>query len=232
MRSTPSLRRWTPTIQPVVDKVLDPILPKLIESIYGVPAPAGPRNDLAEIFLTGISKAGAGIDGDPATVLPVDLNSQTLNADAADKFQPSEMLRLNMSIPPTAEPNNLGVLAGDLAGFPNGRRLADDVIDISIQAVEGAAITGEFVEALMTGDGVTENDVAFGETFPYLGLPHSDSVNNGSTGSDESSGTDGSIDEESRQMWVTVVEAIIGRDMVSEDEANRNLKNLLENLML
>jgi len=220
---------------PVVAKVLDPILPKLVESIYGVPAPAGNRNDLFEIFLTGICKECAGADGDPTKVLPVDLNSQSLNADAEASrgngvdFRPSEMLRLNMSIPPTAEPNRLGVLAGDLAGFPNGRRLADDVLDIAVQAVEGAAITGKLVEGLATIDSVDANDVEFGSTFPYLALPHSANVNSVSEGSGEA--PEG-IDAEAQKKWVTVIEAIIGRDMVSEDEANTNLKNLLRNLGL
>jgi len=166
--------------QPVVDAVLNPILPTLVETIYGVPAPAGPRNDLFEIFLTGICMECAGADGDPAEVLPVDLNSQSLNADAVEQ-RPAEMLRLNMSIAPTAEPNPLGVLAGDLAGFPNGRRLADDVLDIAVQAVEGAAITGELVEGLETIDSVDANDGEFGDTFPYLALPHNASVDDGAT---------------------------------------------------
>jgi hypothetical protein len=163
---------------PVVAAVLTPIVPPLVEAIYGVPAPTGNRNDLFEIFLTGICVACAGADGDPATVLPVDLNSQSLNADAVEQ-RPSEMLRLNMSIAPTAEPNPLGVLAGDLAGFPNGRRLADDVLDIAIQAVEGAAITGELIEALAPIDSVDANDLEFGATFPYLALPHGVSVTSG-----------------------------------------------------
>ena len=172
------------TIPAVVDKVLDPILPKLIQSIYGVPAPATPRNDLFEIFLQGISKANAGPTGNPATLLPVDLNSQDLNAGAAASrggaaFQPSEMLRLNMAVPPSANPNNYGVIAGDIAGFPNGRRLADDVVDIAIQVVEGAAITGTLNPGLATLDSVDRNDKAFGTTFPYLALPHSSSVNLG-----------------------------------------------------
>ncbi len=165
------------TVQPVVDKVLKPILPALIEGIYKVPAPATPRNDLFEIYLTGICKECKAPDGTVA--LPIDLNSQLLNKDGkkgAD-FIPAEELRLNMSIAPSANPNRLGVLAKDTAGFPNGRRLADDVIDISIQAVEGAAQTGKLVEALAAGDGVNENDVAFGRTFPYVALPHGSSVN-------------------------------------------------------
>ena len=166
---------------PVVAAVLDPILPHLVEAIYGVPAPAANRNDLFEIFLTGICMECAGADGDPATVLPVDLNSLSLNADAGE-VRPSEMLRLNMSIAPTAEPNPLGVLAGDVAGFPNGRRLTDDVLDITIQAAEGAAITGELVAGLATVDSVDANDAEFGDTFPYVALPHNTSVNAGSAG--------------------------------------------------
>ncbi|MBI4882695.1 MAG: DUF4331 domain-containing protein [Actinobacteria bacterium] len=173
------------TVAPVVEKVMHPILPGLVEAIYGVPAPAGDRNDLVEIFLQGVSEANAGLTGDPAEVLPVDLNSQDLNADAQTArgadigFQPSEMLRLNMAVPPAAEPNSYGVIAGDVAGFPNGRRLADDVVDIAIQVVEGAAITGELNPGLTTLDSVNANDVEFGTAFPYLALPHVGAVNGG-----------------------------------------------------
>jgi len=157
------------TIPEVVARVTDPELPKLIEGIYGVPAPAGPRNDLVEIFLTGIAKGAPTLDGSAAPI-QADLNSHVLNADKG-QIQPSEMLRLNTSIKPTAEPNRLGVLGGDLQGFPNGRRLGDDVIDISIQAVEGAAQTGKLVDALAAGDKVDANDVDFLTQFPYVALP-------------------------------------------------------------
>jgi hypothetical protein len=172
-------------IAPVVAKVLDPVLPKLIQGVYGVPAPAANRNDLFEIFLTGISKANAGVDGDPTKVLDVDLNSQDLNADAQSArgsgvgFRPSEMLRLNMAVPPAANPNRMGVLAGDVAGFPNGRRLTDDVVDIAVQAVEGAALTGKLVSALTTIDSVDRNDQPFGTSFPYVALPNVRAVNGG-----------------------------------------------------
>ena len=85
------------------------------------------------------------------------------------------MLRLNTKIAPASNPNRLAVLAKDTAGFPNGRRLTDDVVDIELQALEGAVRTGKIVEALAAGDGVNENDVAFGDTFPYVALPHSGS---------------------------------------------------------
>jgi len=141
------------TVPEVVDRVNDPEVPQLIEAIYGIPAPEAPREDIFAIFLTGI-------DG--------------LNKPEG-KVTPAEMLRLNTSIPPASEPNRLGVLGGDTAGFPNGRRLADDVVDIEIQALEGAVRTGELVEALAAGDAVDENDLPFQETFPYLALPHSGS---------------------------------------------------------
>ncbi|MFD7541557.1 DUF4331 domain-containing protein [Streptomyces sp. NPDC059819] len=163
------------TVQPVVDKVLDPILPKLIQKVYGVPAPATPRKDLFEIYLTGICKACGPIKAD--------LNAHRLNKDVNPRgIVPAEELRLNMAVPPTANPNRLGVLAGDLAGFPNGRRLTDDAVDISLQAVEGAAQTGKLVPALADGDKVDANEVPFGRSFPYLALPHTKSVNSGPHG--------------------------------------------------
>ena len=111
------------TIPAVVNRVTDPEVAKLLQAIYQVPAPQTPRNDLVEIFLTGIAKNAPTLDGS-APPIQADLNSQVLNADAnAAGFQPSEMLRLNTAVPPTADPNRLGVLAGDLQGFPNGRRL-------------------------------------------------------------------------------------------------------------
>ncbi|MFE1824970.1 DUF4331 family protein, partial [Streptomyces anulatus] len=95
------------------------------------------------------------------------------------KIVPAEELRLNMAVPPTARPQRLGVLAGDLAGFPIGRRLADDIVDISLQAVEGAAQTGVLVPALADGDKVDANEVPFGTSFPYVALPHTKNVNRG-----------------------------------------------------
>jgi hypothetical protein len=160
----------------VLDKVLNPELPMLIEQIYGIEAPETPRTDIQQIFLTGIAEGTEG---------PVqqDLNSQLINADVNDdEFVPSEMLRLNLTIPPTAEPSRLGVLGEDLQGFPNGRRLADDVVDIEIQALVGAVRTGEIVQPLAAGDGVNANDNAFSDTFPYVALPNMVSVNQTSGG--------------------------------------------------
>ncbi len=127
--------------------VTNPEVPKLLEAIYGLRAPATPRNDLVQVFLTGVPG---------------------LNQPSGVK--PSEMLRLNVDISPSAAPSRMGVLAGDVQGFPNGRRLTDDVIDITLQAAAGI-LTGAQVSTL--GDGVDRNDVAFRTSFPYLAYPHS-----------------------------------------------------------
>ena len=165
------------TVAPVVAKVKDPIVPHLIQSIYGIPAPAAPRNDLAEIFLTGVCKACGPIKAD--------LNSQMINKDvSASSFVPAEELRLNLAVPPAASPNRLGVLGGDLQGFPNGRRLTDDVVDIEIQALEGAAQTGKIVPALAAGDGVNVSARRFSGSFPYVSLPNTAAVNQALTSPD------------------------------------------------
>ncbi|MDQ6873853.1 MAG: DUF4331 domain-containing protein [Actinomycetota bacterium] len=165
------------TVKPVVARVTSPEVPMLIQSIYGLKAPATPRNDLVEIFLTGIATKAPTLDGSKAPI-QADLNSQVLNKDVVAKsFVPAEELRLNMAVPVTRSPSRLGVLAKDFQGFPNGRRLTDDVVDIELQALEGAAQTGKIVPALAAGDGVNVNDSAFSATFPYVALPHTAAVN-------------------------------------------------------
>lgn len=163
--------------QALLDRVLDPEVPKLIQQIYGIPAPAAPREDLVEVFLTGITdKTGDQIDRGP-------LNSQLDNADVnPDQFQPSEQLRLNMSTPVTAEPNRLGLLAGDEQGYPNGRRLVDDIVDIEVQVIEGAARGEAVAAALIAGDLVNANDKPFLDTFPYVPTANNTSVNQTSGG--------------------------------------------------
>lgn len=98
--------------------VTHPALPTLIESLFpAVKAPTNfPRTDLVAAFLTGIDGV-----------------NQPRNVVA------SEMLRLNTSIPPAAPgaQNPLGVVGGDVAGFPNGRRPADDVVDVSLRVAMG-----------------------------------------------------------------------------------------------
>jgi uncharacterized protein DUF4331 len=128
--------------------VTSPEVPTLLNLIYGVPAPPTPRNDLVQVFLTGVP----GLNQPPGV-------------------KASEMLRLNTDVLPTASPNRLGVLGGDIQGFPNGRRLTDDVLDITVQAASGALVGGKFAFS----DGVDRNDVPFRAGFPYLANPHSGS---------------------------------------------------------
>jgi hypothetical protein len=133
--------------------VLDPEVPKLLTLLFGVRTPPAPRDDIVTIFLKGIP----GLNQPPGVV-------------------PSEMLRLNVAIPPTTNPNPLGVLAGDAAGFPNGRRVGDDVTDIAIRAMAGATpLTPSFNTGInaQLGDGVSGNDMPYLTDFPYLALPHS-----------------------------------------------------------
>jgi len=135
-----------------LDRVTDPEVPKLLKLIFNVDSPPAPRNDLVAIFLTGIPGL-----------------NQPANVRAA------EMLRLNMAIPPTSSPDRMGVLGGDLAGFPNGRRVGDDVLDIVLQAAAGGTpLTPAYNRSPNNslGDGVSRNDVAYLTSFPYLGIPH------------------------------------------------------------
>lgn len=81
-----------------------------------------------------------------------------------------------MKTPITQEPNRLGVLGGDLQGFPNGRRLADDVVDIEILALEGQ-LRGADTSALKGGDAVNQNDVRFRDHFPYVATANNVGVN-------------------------------------------------------
>jgi hypothetical protein len=135
-----------------LDRVTDPELPKLMKLIFNVDSPPAPRNDLVTIFLTGI----------PGLNQPTDV-------------RPSEMMRLNMAVPPAASPSRMGVLGGDLAGYPNGRRPIDDVLDITLQGAAGATpLTPAFNRSPNNGlgDGVNENDLPFLPFFPYLAIPH------------------------------------------------------------
>ena len=132
--------------------VLDPEPARLIPVLYpGVSVPAAPRSDLVAIFLTGIS----GLNQPP-------------------HVRPSEMIRLNMGFTPSSSPNRLGLLAGQNDGFPNGRRLIDDVVDIELRALAGGTpFTPTFnlsPNNILT-DGVDTNDQTFLSTFPYVPLP-------------------------------------------------------------
>lgn len=139
--------------------VTNPTLPALLEVLFGgagAQAPATPRNDLVAAFLTGV-------DG---------LN-QPVGVTA------SEMLRLNTAIAVTApaSQNDLGVLGGDNAGFPNGRRPVDDVVDSELRVAMGALTTDAPNKDAPFTDGVQLDPSTLLTRFPYLGTPMSGSPN-------------------------------------------------------
>jgi hypothetical protein len=126
--------------------VVKPELAHLINVLYpGLNVPENDRTDIVQALLTGIPGKTA-IGSKPA---------------AADT------LKINLGVPPSPNPNRFGVIGGDLAGFPDGRRLTDDVVDIS-ERVVGGFLKGN---KLPLGDGVDQNDKAFSSTFPYLAAP-------------------------------------------------------------
>lgn len=159
-----------------LDEYLSPEVTRLENGLYAAldDAPATSRDDLAAILLTGVDLRAVGG--------PINLNST--GSTKAD------LIRLNTGIAPTAAAgagNRLGVLAGDLAGFPNGRRLEDDVTDIELRAFACGygTVVGPVVEAIgecggnanrspnnLLGDGVDGNDRPFHVGFPYAGEPH------------------------------------------------------------
>ena len=162
------------------DYVTHPTLPALIQILFpSAPAPSNfPRTDLMTAFLTGL----------PTVNRPSNITALGVGGPLA------EMLRLNTSIPaqPITSQNPLGVAAGDAAGFPNGRRLGDDVVDVSLRVAMGAlcTLTGSS-DALKVGckpadapagavpfvDGVRANATDFKAAFPYLNTPLSGAKN-------------------------------------------------------
>ena len=128
-----------------------PILAAVMNKLYKLGVPEKKRADLVAVLLTGIPK---------------------LNFTGA---KPADELRLNVSIPvtPKGKVSNFGVVAGDNGGFPNGRRLNDDIVDVEERAVAGFLLG----KKVPLGDGVTKNDVANLAHFPYVGLPHNGYAN-------------------------------------------------------
>jgi hypothetical protein len=141
--------------------LLDPVLPRVLNALYDtiipgvLPVPDAPRNDL----------------------LPLVQYMPPIAAEGTPKGPVADLLRLNTGVPPTAmkKRSRLGLLTGDPAGFPNGRRVSDDVVDITTRVVIGI-LAGDGFNGFphnRVGDGVNKNDVPYRETFPYVGLAHS-----------------------------------------------------------
>jgi hypothetical protein len=128
---------------------LDPLLAHLYSSILNIPVPPAPRTDLLPLVVyTAPICPGCG----PNDAGPI-----------------ADLLRLNTGIPPTpvASQKRLGFLVGDVAGFPNGRRPIDDVVDIASRAVAGILADPKKYGAAI-GDGVNINENGYEPTFPYV----------------------------------------------------------------
>jgi hypothetical protein len=152
--------KWNASI-PVDDAqflnyVTSPELAGIINALYPITddIPTTNRTDLVAVFLTGV-------DG--------------LNQRPQDLRTPSEQIRINLGIAPVPyeNENRLGVIAGDNAGFPNGRRLKDDVVDIALRVVAGVLLGPPFNTGVNSqlGDAVQRNDKTFASSFPYLAAP-------------------------------------------------------------
>ncbi len=127
--------------------VVRPELAAILNALFKVNAPTRNRTDIVQALLQGIPN----------------LNQ----LDRGKNPLPTDTLKINLGVPPADSPNRFGVLAGDTAGFPNGRRLEDDVVDIELQVVAGF-LKGNKVPV---GDGVDRNDRDFLQTFPYVAPP-------------------------------------------------------------
>jgi uncharacterized protein DUF4331 len=127
--------------------VLNPELAAVMNQLFHLGAPEHNRTDIVSALLVGLPG----------------------KTRISPKAVPADTLKINLGVPPSANPNRMGILAGDLAGFPDGRRLADDVTDESLRVVAGV-LKGNNVPL---GDGVDRNDVSFLGSFPYVAPPHS-----------------------------------------------------------
>jgi hypothetical protein len=133
---------------------LDPLLARVLNAVYGINVPPAPRTDLLPLVTYAPPIAAVGTPAGPV----------------------ADLLRLNTGVAPTPAGNRrrLGLLAGDGAGFPNGRRVSDDVTDIAARAVAGVLNPAFNVSPNnRIGDGVNTNDLPYQETFPYVGFAQS-----------------------------------------------------------
>jgi hypothetical protein len=130
--------------------VVKPELAHLMNALFDLGVKETGRTDIVTALLTGVP----------------DLTQIGKKPAAADT------LKINLGVPPAANPNRFGVLAGDTAGFPNGRRLTDDVVDIELRVIGGFLLPADQGgKKLPLGDGVDNNDKQFLNTFPYVAPP-------------------------------------------------------------
>jgi hypothetical protein len=129
--------------------VTEPELAAVLNALFDIDAPETDRTDIVQAVLQGLP--GLNQHSGPNAGTPVDT------------------LKLNLGVDPSMSPSRFGALGGDLAGYPNGRRPIDDVVDIDLQVVAG--ILHDPQNAVPLGDGVDKNDTPFLDTFPYLATP-------------------------------------------------------------
>ena len=151
--------------------VAHPGLAELLPTLY-----PGVFPNLAALNKTG--KARADLEAILLTGLPSGIVSGFQNYTGATQ---ADMPRLNVAIKPSSKPSIYGILGGDLAGFPNGRRVFDDVTAVELRALAGATYalvdktyTPDAAASAVT-DGLTPADLTspYLNSFPYLGVPHS-----------------------------------------------------------
>ncbi|HET6793926.1 MAG TPA: DUF4331 domain-containing protein [Acidimicrobiales bacterium] len=155
--------------KPELAQLLPILYPNVFPNLAALNSSGKPRADLVAVLLTGI----------PSGIIPgFQNNTGSTQAD---------MLRLNMAIPPASSPSTLGLLGNDAAGFPNGRRVFDDVVTIELRAVAGAtyalvdntykpdAAAGAVTQGLTSQDTDTtaRGTANYLPSFPYLGQPYS-----------------------------------------------------------
>jgi hypothetical protein len=110
------------------------------------------------------------------TGLPTGIVKNFQNASNKGVF--ADMLRLNVAVPPASTPNPLGIVGGDLAGFPNGRRVTDDITNVELKALAGATIplvNKSFVPdgaVAAVEQGITPSATRTQPAFPYAAAPH------------------------------------------------------------
>ncbi len=150
--------RWSMS-QPADDSqfanfALDPLVARALNAVFGINIPPPPRTDLTLLMQYRPPIAAPGTAPGPL----------------------ADLLRLNTGVAPTAagSRSRLGVLGGDGAGYPNGRRVSDDVTDVTVRVAAGVLVPGFNVAPNnRLGDGVNTNDMPYQETFPYVGFAQS-----------------------------------------------------------
>ena len=129
---------------------VNPEVARLLNALFKLGVKETGRTDIVQALLTGVPGL----------------------TQIGDKPAAADTLKLNLGVPPAATENRFGALAGDTAGFPNGRRLADDVTDIELRVIGGALLpANQGGKQLPLGDGVDRNDKPFRSSFPYVATP-------------------------------------------------------------